>query len=200
MNENKMNVKIPETPQEFIGEEPTICDLEYFVHYLPTFMLTEMYNMRKKIQCFDLTHDDRATMCAELMYHQELLESLRSNDYKYGINVYRRQLEKTAVQEKQPMFYLCGIIPTKITDKLTYDFIENAIYRNDIRVSTTGQPRHITAQMFEDENYRCIKSIMKLIELYYKHKLHCHYRPPDGLGYLLSLELFKDRYIDRLTA
>lgn len=195
-----MNIKVPETPQEFVGHEPTICDLEYFVHNLPTFMLTEMYNMRNKIQCSDMTHDDRATMCAELMYYQELLESLKSDNYSYGINVYRRQLERTAVQEEKPVFYLCGIIPTKITDKLTYDFLENAMYKNDIRVSTTGQPRHITAQMFEDENYKCTVSIMKLVDLYYKHRLHCHYRPPNGQGYLLSLQLFKDRYLDRLTA
>jgi hypothetical protein len=195
-----MNIKVPETPREFVGREPTICDLEYFVHNLPSFMLNEMYNMRNKIQSSNMTHDDRATMCAELMYYQELLENLKSDNYKYGINVYKRQIEKTVTQEAKPVFYLCGIIPTEITVQLTYDFLKDAIFKNDIRISTTGQPQHITAQMFEDENYRCTSSIMKLVDLYYKHKLHCHYRPPDGQGYLLSLELFKDRYLDRLRA
>ena len=192
-----IHIKVPVTPQEFVGKEPTICDLEYFVLNLPSFILTEMNNMKYKIQNSDMSHDDRAVMCSELMYYQELVENLKNTDYNYGIRVYKRQIEKMA-SENNPVFYLCGIIPTGIDEPLSQDFLEEAVNKNIVRINTTGEPVHITAQMFEDENYKCTTSLMNSIELFYKHRVHSHYRPPDGQGYLLTMQLFKDRYIQRL--
>ena len=77
-------------------------------------MLTEMYNMRNKIQCSDMTHDDRATMCAELMYYQELLESLKSDNYSYGINVYRDNLKEQQFKKKNRYFTCVALYPQKL--------------------------------------------------------------------------------------